>query len=402
MRTKLDPGTMREVNRALLLDVLRSAGRLSRSDVARRTALAKPTVSAIVEQLIDEGVVREVGFGTAMANGGRRPRLLEYDAASEAFLGIQVGVNTTTVALADGRGELRESRTGRTAKRSPTRTVAAIADLVDDVLAAGRVRRRRIAAAAAVVPGLVERESGFCRVAPNLGWHDVPLRELLAEALRVPITVENTTRAAAIAESRVGVARDARSFVWVYAGTGIGSSSVIDGELFYGHQGFSGEIGHCCVVDDGLVCGCGRRGCLETVASATAVARNAQSAIDRGERTLLLAGRRGIDAAGVAAAAAEGDALSVRVIADAGDHLGKGISFLLNLTNPELVVIGGPLARAGDFLLTPLRASAERHALQEVQASIVASQLDGDAEVRGSVFLAMIHAASAVPASAAV
>lgn len=380
---------MREANRSILIDVLRSGGELSRSDVARRTTLAKPTVSAIVEQLIEEGIVREIGLGAATPTGGRRPRLLKYEARAEVYCGVQVGVTNTTAAVADGTGELLVVRQARTIRNSPRRSIADIKRLMAKAIADAKVPRNRVRGTAVIVPGLVERATGTCVLAPNLGWHDVPLQDLLTEALRLSVTVENTTRAAAAAEGRIGAAIGVSSFVWVYVGTGIGATAVIDGKPFYGHQGFSGEIGHCPVLDDGPQCGCGRSGCLETVASADAIARQARAAVAEGKRSILTEAGGRIDAARVAAAAREGDRLSISILARAGDYLGKGISYLLNVLNPELVVVGGPMARAGELLLGPLRDSVDHHALPQVEVDIVASVLDGEAELRGAVFLAM-------------
>ena len=155
----------------------------------------------------------------------------------------------------------------------------------------------------------------MCVLAPNLGWRDLPLRDALADELGVPVRVNNITQAAAVAEGRVGAARGARSFVWVYVGSGVGSGVVIDGKLFFGQRGFSGEIGHCPVVEDGPLCACGRRGCLETVASAMALAAPPRAAIAAGEPTVLgRAARARRSAASIAAAARDGDAVALRIL----------------------------------------------------------------------------------------
>jgi predicted NBD/HSP70 family sugar kinase len=389
MQNKVDPVRMREVNRAILLDVLRSGGQLSRSDVARQTKLAKPTVSAIIEQLISEGVVEETGLGEAMANGGRRPRLLQYNGTAESYIGVQIGVNRTTVALADGRGTILATTSGRTSPSSPARTVAEVHRLAQKLARSARVPWSRVQAACVTVPGLVDPRGGVCVLAPNLHWEDVPLRELCETTLGIPVSLENTTRAAAVAEGRLGAAVGCRSFVWVYAGTGIGAGAVIDGSLFYGHQGFGGEIGHCPVADNTLQCGCGRYGCLETVASTAAITRDALDAIARGEPTTLSAAGKEVDAESVALAASQGDALSVRLITTAGDHLGRGISYLLNVLNPEKAIIGGPLAMAGPLFLDAVRSSVASHALSQVCVEIVPTTVDGHAEVQGAIFIAM-------------
>src|SRR5262249_44132086 len=167
------------------------------------------------------------------------------------------------------------------------RSVRAIRALVGEALQAAKVPRARVEGACATVPGLVDQESGVCVLAPNLGWRDFPLREALIEALDMPVIANNITQAAAVAEGRLGAARGARSFVWLYVGSGVGSGVVIDGRVFYGRRGFSGEIGHCPVVEEGPECGCGRRGCLETVASAMALGRAAHAARAAGEPTVL-------------------------------------------------------------------------------------------------------------------
>ncbi len=389
MRTKVDPLRMREVNRAILLDVLRSGGRLSRSEVARRTELAKPTVSAIVEQLISEGIVEEVGLGDAMANGGRRPRLLQYDATAESYVGVKIGVNRTTVAISDGRGEILTTKIGRTTPKSPQRTITDAHRLALKAAQELRVPWSKVRRACVTMPGLVDSESGRCVLAPNLHWEDLDVRGLAEERFGVPVAVENTARAAAVAEGRLGAAVGCQSFVWVYAGTGLGSGVVIDGQLFYGHQGFAGEIGHCPVVDNGQQCGCGRFGCLETVASATAITRDANAAVARRAKTSLAKVKQPVDLSAVFAEAGRGDALSRRLLSAAGDHVGCGISYLLNLFNPERVVIGGPLTMAGDLLLDAVRASVARHTLPQVDVDILLCTVGEHVEIRGAILIAM-------------
>jgi predicted NBD/HSP70 family sugar kinase len=260
---------------------------------------------------------------------------------------------------------------------------------VAEALQAAKVPRARVEGIGATVPGLVDHASGVCVLAPNLGWRDFALRDALADELRAPVVVNNITQAAAVAEGRLGVARGARSFVWVYVGSGVGSGVVIDGQLFYGQGGFSGEIGHCPVVEDGPVCACGRRGCLETMASSMALSRAVSDAVESGQPTSLASLPVPVDGAAIGAAAAAGDATALRILADAGEHLGRGISFLLNVLNPEMIVLGGPVAMAGEALLREVRGSVARHALLPHGVAIVPSALGDKAELTGAVLLAM-------------
>jgi len=390
MLDKGDNRAIREVNRSIILDLVRRGGRISRTELARRSKLTKPTVSTIIFELLDQGVVREVGFGESVSGGGRPARMLEFNDAAAAYLGIHFGVRATTVAVADARGAIRLVRGRPAVHGQPGRSMKEIRLLVAEALRAARVPRSRVEAVGATVPGLVDHESGTCVLAPNLDWRDFPLRDALADELRVPVVVNNITQASAVAEGRQGAARGVRSYVWVYVGSGVGAGVVIDGRLFYGQSGFSGEIGHCPVVEDGPACACGRRGCLEAVASSMALSRAVHDAVARKEPTLLAShGREPIDTVTIAAAAAEGDAVAHRILAQAAEHLGRGISFLLNVLNPEMIVLGGPVALAGESFLREVRGAVARHALLPHGVAVVPSTLGDKAELTGAVLLAM-------------
>ncbi len=298
-------------------------------------------------------------------------------------------MRATTIAVADARGTIRLVRSRPSVHGQPAQSMRTIRPLVTEALQAAKVPRGRVEGAGATVPGLVEHSSGTCVLAPNLGWRDFPLRDALAEELRVPIVVNNHTQAAAVAEGRMGAARGASSYVWVYVGSGVGSGVVIDGRLFYGRSGFSGEIGHCPVVEDGPACACGRRGCLEAVASKMAIGRLIDEAIARKEPTSLRPNGGGVDAEALAAAAGAGDAVATRILAQTGEHLGRGISFLLNVLNPEMIVLGGSVAAAGEALLREVRGAVARHALLPHGVAIVPSALGDKAELMGAVLLAM-------------
>ncbi len=388
MPSKGNNRAIREVNRSIILDLVRRDRRISRTELARRSRLTKPTVSTIIDGLIADGVVREVGFGASVAGGGRPARLLDFNEDSAAYLGIHFGMHTITVAVADARGQISESRSRPAIYDSPARSVKALRPLITEALRAAKVPRSRIEGVAATVPGLYDRESGVCVLAPNLGWRDFPVRAVLADELGMPVTVNNNIHAAAVAEGRVGAARGARSYVCVYVDMGIGSGIVADGRLFFGQRGMSGEIGHCPVVPDGPVCGCGRRGCLETVASTMALTRAVERAIADGEQTLLR-GCATLDAAAITRAACDGDRLSRRLLAEAGEHLGRGVAFLLNILNPEMVVLAGPYVAAGEVILGPLRDSVARHAIRPQGVAIVPSTLDTRAVMIGAVLMVM-------------
>src|ERR1043165_4627317 len=166
---KVDSRAMREVNRSIVLDIIRRGGKVSRTDLAKRSALTKPTVSAIVDDLIARGIVQEVGFGKTVATGGRRARLLEFNDASAAYLGLRFGVHTTTVAIADARGEVRAVRETPTVAGDPHAAVRSALDLLDGALDEAGLPRSRLASVGVTVPGMVDTRSGTVAFAPNLG-----------------------------------------------------------------------------------------------------------------------------------------------------------------------------------------------------------------------------------------
>lgn len=388
---KVDSRAMREINRSIVLDIIRRAGRLSRTDLARRSALTKPTVSAIVEDLLARGIVQEVGYGKTIGSGGRRARLLEFNDASAAYLGLRFGVSTTVVGLADARGEIRATREVPSVYGDPERSLASAMALIDEVLAEAGVPRERLQAVGVTVPGLVERATGTVELAPNLGWKHVPIRQIVQRALDLPVVVNNVTNAGAIAEGRAGVARGVSSYVWLYVGTGIGAGVVIDGRVFYGHAGYSGEIGHCPVVLDGPECTCGLRGCLEAVASGWAIARAAEQGVQSGQCAHLQSNGRPLDARAVFEAAKAGDPAARKIFDDVGSYIGMGISTLVNVLDPELIVLGGGVMAASDFIVDAARRSAARHTVRGEGVRIVPSALGDSFGLLGAVIAAMDH-----------
>ncbi|HYQ17446.1 MAG TPA: ROK family protein, partial [Polyangiaceae bacterium] len=249
--------------------------------------------------------------------------------------------------------------------------------------------RSRLESVGVTVPGMVDTRTGTVAFAPNLGWTDVPIRSLLQQGLDLPVVVHNVTNAGAIAEGRVGAAKGARSYVWVYVGHGLGAGIVIDGQLFSGTKGFSGEIGHCPIAEDGPLCSCGLRGCLETLASGQAIERIAAEAVQSGEKTKLAEHKAPLEASVVLEVARGGDAVAQRILRGVGQQLGVGLSYLINVLDPELVVLGGSVMEDAEFILEGARASVARHTLRSSKVEVVASTLGDRAGLMGSVISAM-------------
>jgi glucokinase len=229
-----------------------------------------------------------------------------------------------------------------------------------------------------------------CLLAPNLKWRDVAVGPVLSAALGVPVFVHNTSQAAAVAESIEGAGQGVDNLVFLFVGSGIGAGILSDGRLFHGTAGVAGEVGHCPVPGATERCNCGKIGCLETVASGTFIAKAARKAIAGGAKSSLAERGNRLTAEDVGHAAEEGDALAIELLATAGQAIGLATSWLINILNPDRIVVGGGLAAAGEFLMGPLRKTVQAEALPQSadQVDIVLSTAD-DARVRGAVLLAL-------------
>jgi predicted NBD/HSP70 family sugar kinase len=385
---KVGHQSMRQVNRSVVLDLIRETDRISRPELARRSGLTKPTVAAIVEELLRTDTVREVGYTDSAGSGGRPARLLELNADAAAYLGVEFGVEETLVAVADGRGAIRAVVTNPAIK-NPDRAIAALPELVASAFKTSRLPRARLQAVGASVPGLVDQTSGACKLAPNLGWKDYPLRSELERALRRPVVVTNITQTAAIAEGRLGAARGVPAFIWLYLGSGVGSGIVLKGRPFTGTRGFAGEIGHCRISDKDVPCGCGRAGHLESFASKNAVIEAARRAARERPSSRLGQMEPIRELAPLFEAARDGDRTANAVLARLGDDIAKGVSYLVNVIDPQMIVLGGSVGTAGTALLEHVGKGLARHALFSEAVRVVQSSLGDRAALIGSVLLAM-------------
>jgi predicted NBD/HSP70 family sugar kinase len=389
----VDAARTRAFNRSVILARIKDQGPISRAMIGRSTTLAKATVSVIVDELIASGLVVESGVGTTSRKGGRPPILLQYNGRSELLVGIHIGVQRTTVAVATGAGEELARRHAATVRTSPEATIDLCAALTREALAELTAEVGEVVAFAVCLPGLTDSVRGLCLLAPNLGWRDVPVMTLLAARLgtTVPIRVQNTTQAVALAENLEGAGVGVRDMLLVYVGTGIGAAFIHDGMLVSGARGIAGELGHCTVPESTRRCMCGKVGCLETVASAHGIRATVMARLAAGAaRPPSLPGP--ITADRVAHCAMAGEPVCVDAVQQAGTELGRAISWAVNLLNPSTVIIAGGVAEMGELLLRPLRAAVQAGVLAEEFASVEIRQaeLGQEAKVRGAIHTALL------------
>nr|WP_284347563.1 ROK family protein [Streptomyces atroolivaceus] len=296
-------------------------------------------------------------------------------------IALDVGGTGMKAALVGADGTLlHEARRATGRDRGADAVVETILGFAADLYAYGEERLGEGAVAAGVaVPGIVDAERGIAVYAANLGWRDLPLRKLIGERLGgIPVALGHDVRTGGLAEGRIGAGKGADRFLFVPLGTGIAGAIGIGGTIEAGAHGYAGEIGHVVVRPDGPDCGCGQRGCLETLASAAAVSRAWAAA----------SGNPGADAADCAKAVASGDPAARRVWQDAVDALAAGLVTALTLLDPRTLIIGGGLAEAGETLFTPLRAAVEERVTFQKLPHIVPAALGDTAGCLGAGLLA--------------
>jgi glucokinase len=272
------------------------------------------------------------------------------------------------------------------------RIVGAIEDVMADTIKEHGVSRKDFIGIGTGAPGPLDRDKGIVVVAPNLGWKDFPMRDRIESRLGIPTTLDNDANCATVGEWWLGAARGGRNVVGITIGTGIGGGLIINGELYHGVSDVAGEIGHTTIDVNGRHCKCGNYGCLEAYASGPAIATRAREALVREDTASMLPSMVDnqldrITAETVYEAAKKGDGLANEVVRDTARYLGAGIATLLNVINPDTVVIAGGVIRAGDALLVPLRAEVRRRAFKPAVAAarIVPAELPGTAGVVGAV-----------------
>lgn len=301
---------------------------------------------------------------------------------SRPLVGVDLGGTLIRAAVATGPG------THGTPVRHPTPADGAVTVL--HAVAASVLEATGGVAPAGVavgVPGPVDPRSGLVYAAPNLhGWEGVEAGRLLAERLGCPVAIQNDANLAAFAEWTAGAGQGTRDFVFLTVSTGVGGGLVLDGELYTGAAGTAGELGHVPAHVDGPPCGQGHPGCLEGIASGTAIAERARAALAAGEPSRLAAACGSLDARDVQTAAEAGDALARRLFDEAGRALGRAIGGILNVLSPEVVAIGGGMLGAGDLLFTPLQAAIAEIAFEVPlrRCRIVPAALGTDAGLVGA------------------
>jgi glucokinase-like ROK family protein len=361
--------------RAVLLTLLRQ-GPTARVHLAQLTGLSTTTITNLITALLEQGIVAETGKegaaepreGNGRASAGRPPTLVSIVPTARYAAGIHFGVDTIRAGVIDLFGQLYSYRIlSHPTDIAPADLLEQAACLASEAIAQAQINRAALVGLGVGASGLVDPETGSNVLAPNLGWRNVPMREFFTQRLKLPVFVDNNVRAMAFAEAMFGAGRGVNTLAFVYSRVGVGAGFVVGGEIYRGSRAGAGEIGHTTMIPaGGAPCRCGNTGCLETLISEHEFVRQAQVLAARAPDSILAA--RLADESEpslierVFAAARAGDRDTVIMLNERAYYLGTALANLVNLINPDMIILGGLFAAGHDLLLAPSEEAMRRRA----------------------------------------
>jgi predicted NBD/HSP70 family sugar kinase len=368
--------TIRDINRQIVLNYVREREPISRAEIARETDLQRSTISAIVEDLKTEGLVEEVGEGES--TGGRRPTLLKLRAAGPIALGVSITPTCTTIATSDLAGRVIDQEEFLT---DADKTLGQMIDVVHEFT---ERYKGSIEGVGVSLPGLVDPSTGTALYIPYFLWRDLPISEMISNAVGLPVVIDNDANAVALAELWFGrpEVNDARDFILVLVAEGVGTGIIFDGQVYRGQRGAAGEFGHMVIGSGAPVpCSCGGVDCWEAFSSErAAIARYVKLSGESSQTTFIEVVDRAL----------AGEANAKAALVETARQLGVGISNLIIGFSPEAVVVGGEIARAWDLIesaLTETIANSVRRGLPS--ARILPSTLGEKPTLRGALSLVL-------------
>ena len=364
----------RQHNSRLVLSTIYLHGEISRVEIARQTRLTRTTVSEIVAEFLETGLVIETGL--APSKGGKPATLLQVDANSHLLVGIDLAEREFCGALVNLRGKIVQRLCQPVVKLSAEAALEQVYELIEQLL---QLADKPVIGMGIGVPGLMDPESNNVREAINLDWHNLPLGSLLEQRFQVPIYLANDCQVAALGEFTFGEQQPQANLLLIKAGRGIGAGVVLNGQLFHGDNAGAGEIGHIQIVKNGKRCRCGNRGCLETIIGSPAILQQAQT--ENQERF------NHLDE--LVQAYEMGDIKVVELIHSTGEILGQSLVHLVSILNINQIALAGSLSRFGNGILQPLQTNVKQGVLPALaqNTEIYLSKLGEDIVILGAASL---------------
>lgn len=361
------------------------------TDLAKELDLSVPTVTKFISEMCEEGYIND--YGKLETSGGRHPSIYGLNPESGYFIGVDIKKFAINIGLINFKGDMLELNMNTPYKFENTQeALERLCDLIKNFIKETEVNKDKIMNICINISGRVNPESGYSFSMFN--FSEQPLAEVLAKKIGFPVCIDNDTRAMTYGEYMKGNVTGEKNIIFVNISWGLGIGIIIDGKIYTGKSGFSGEFGHVNVFDNEIICHCGKKGCLETEASGSAFHRIFLERIKNGE-TSILSNRlkeknKPLTLDELIEAACKEDPLCIEIVEEIGQKLGKQVAGLINIFNPEMVIIGGTLSLTGDYITQPIKTAVRKYSLNLVNKDsvIVTSKLKDKAGIIGACMLA--------------
>ena len=336
------------------------------TDLSKELDLSVPTVTKFISEMCEEGYIND--YGKLETSGGRHPNLYGLNPESGYFIGVDIKRFAINIGLINFKGDMMELKMNIPYKfENSIEGLNELCKLISNFIKKLTIAKDKILNINVNVSGRVNPESGYSF--SQFNFEERPLSEVLAEKLGYKVTIDNDTRAMTYGEYLKGCVNGEKDIIFVNISWGLGVGIIIDGKIYTGKSGFSGEFGHTSTFDNEIICHCGKKGCLETEVSGIAIEDKMSHLIERGVNTILKEKydkQKSIHIDDIIAAAKNDDNLSIELIEEAGEKVGKAVAFLINTFNPETVIVGGNMAAAGDYIMLPLKSATNKYSLNLV------------------------------------
>ncbi len=382
----------RYVQQIRIAKILYIEGPQTTSKLCKRLKISAPNMMTILGEMVDKKIVEKKGQGESI--GGRKPDLYGVTADSFYVMGVEMGIYKTQIAIFNAENQqVTEIEEYSIELNNEKETLELIVETINSFIAKSGVDRKKLLGIGVSMPGLIDSVHGINHT--YLNYEEGAVASLLEEKIGRPVFIENDANAMALAEYRLGCAKEKKDVLVMYLDWGIGLGMVLDGKLYRGASGFAGEFSHIPMAEDGQLCRCGKLGCMETVSSGTTILEMAKKGVQEGKTSISLDDNKSssnyLVLKNVIKAALDGDQYAINILDETGKNLGKGISILIQLLNPELIVLCGKLAESGELITTPIQQGINTHAMKQIleTANVVVSNFGSEIGMFGALAVVM-------------
>ncbi len=374
---------IKELNTSVILNIIRDRKSISRAEIAKITGLTPATVTNITGELIMKNLIVETTLGKS--SGGRKPVMLELNDKGFNAIGVFIGSKYIDVSISDLGANIIDTAYATVSKNMTSDEV--LSEVINGIRKVMKKANRKILGIGVGVHGLVRSKEGVSVLAPNLGWENVRIKDLLESEFDLPVFVDNDVKTMTLGEKWFGAGREADDFVMLYTGYGIGASLVTNGQIYRGALNYACEVGHTTIDPEGPLCSCGNRGCFQMLASEYALMQQLQ---ERGYDKKYFQGKK-VEVEEIIDKAMAGNEDLMQLLQKQAYYIGIGLSNIINTFNPSMIILNGFIIRTGGVLMPEILKQVQRRSLKYMQSevNIIFSPLGRDAVFKGAVSLVL-------------